>query len=196
MVCPSCLEPFGSGSNDKDCTVDTLSPSQVCAPNKEQQRKMKRVDSLGIPLNGNDDKPIKFLRCGHIFDETCWKMWVDSGHGNALMCPVCRQDVGRGKRPRTQWQHVEGDGDNRRHHYTGGTLANMTNDGNVGHQSLFIRIMEHAHTTTAPPTLLRPINSLHTNYSSTLWGSAINPIPDYEDRLSYSYSSTETAPLV
>lgn len=35
------------------------------------------------------------LRCGHIFDESCWKTWVNSGFGNPCICPVCRQDVGK-----------------------------------------------------------------------------------------------------
>jgi len=187
--CPICLEPFGSSSgNDKgDLSVDDDDAStKGCVPKREQQQKMKRVDSLGIPLNGNDEKPIKFLRCGHIFDETCWKMWVDSGHGNVMMCPVCRQDVGRGKR-------------GNRHHGTASntTTTSMNNGGNSGQHSLFLRIMEHAHAATAPATLLRPINNLHTNYSST---SRSLTRPDYEERMNDSSAtslySTETTPLI
>jgi uncharacterized membrane protein YgcG len=43
---------------------------------------------------GSDDQPIKLLRCGHIFDETCWAEWVNSGHGNVAQCPICKKDVG------------------------------------------------------------------------------------------------------
>ena len=64
------------------------------SPDKEGQ-KTKCVDILGIPLVGTDGHPIRMLRCGHIFDETCWRMWVDSGSGCLDVCPVCRQDVGR-----------------------------------------------------------------------------------------------------
>ena len=65
-------------------------------------QKLARVDSYGIPLIGSDDKPIKMLRCGHLFDKTCWEMWTDSGTGNPCICPVCRQDVGRPKRRAAQ----------------------------------------------------------------------------------------------
>jgi len=97
-MCPICLEPFDlTPSKDADVDVDTLS----CGGKSTEKLKIKRVDSLGIPLVGTDDEPIKMLRCGHIFDNTCWSMWADSGHGNPMICPVCRQDVGRPKREST-----------------------------------------------------------------------------------------------
>jgi uncharacterized membrane protein YgcG len=43
---------------------------------------------------GSDDLPLKLLRCGHVFDETCWAQWVKSGQGNVSKCPICNQDVG------------------------------------------------------------------------------------------------------
>lgn len=43
---------------------------------------------------GSDDLPIKLLRCGHVFDETCWAEWVNSGQGNVSKCPICKKDVG------------------------------------------------------------------------------------------------------
>lgn len=76
--CPICLETFSENQQP------TLSPPPG----------MKRVDSFDIPLVGNDGHPVKMLRCGHIFDESCWKSWVNSGHGNPCNCPVCRQDIG------------------------------------------------------------------------------------------------------
>lgn len=76
--CPICLESFEGLDIPHD-----------------NEEGMKRVDSFGIPVKGNDDRPLKMLRCGHVFDETCWKMWVNSGHGNPCNCPVCRQDVGK-----------------------------------------------------------------------------------------------------
>ncbi|KAG7374444.1 TPM domain containing protein [Nitzschia inconspicua] len=42
---------------------------------------------------GSDGQPIKLLRCGHIFDESCWSEWVSSGRGALTKCPVCRMDV-------------------------------------------------------------------------------------------------------
>ena len=53
-----------------------------------------RVDGRGIPPRGSDGLPIKLLRCGHVFDETCWRCWVRSGNGDPCRCPVCRRDVG------------------------------------------------------------------------------------------------------
>eukprot|EP00980_Cylindrotheca_fusiformis_P013999 scaffold3653_cov124-Cylindrotheca_fusiformis.AAC.2 len=43
---------------------------------------------------GSDNQPIKLLRCGHVFDETCWAEWVNSGHGDVSKCPICKKDVG------------------------------------------------------------------------------------------------------
>jgi uncharacterized membrane protein YgcG len=48
----------------------------------------------GPPKNGSDGQPLKLLRCGHVFDETCWTDWVNSGQGNVRRCPICQQDVG------------------------------------------------------------------------------------------------------
>ena len=61
---------------------------------------MRRVDSYGIPLSGTDGQPLKMLRCGHVFDMSCWSTWVHSGHGNPNVCPICRMDVGGSRRRR------------------------------------------------------------------------------------------------
>ena len=42
---------------------------------------------------GSDGQPIKLLRCGHVFDESCWSEWVSSGHGNITKCPICKMDI-------------------------------------------------------------------------------------------------------
>lgn len=98
--CPICLESF-EGYQDDDITVATNDGS--CAESNCEKtascngasRGMIRVDSYGIPLKGADEKKIKFLRCGHIFCESCWKNWAHSGYGNPCICPVCRQDIGK-----------------------------------------------------------------------------------------------------
>ena len=46
------------------------------------------------PTKGSDGLPLKLLRCGHVFDETCWSEWVSNGTGNLRRCPICQQDVG------------------------------------------------------------------------------------------------------
>jgi uncharacterized membrane protein YgcG len=43
---------------------------------------------------GSDGHPIKLLRCGHVFDESCWSEWVSTGRGDVMKCPVCRMKVG------------------------------------------------------------------------------------------------------
>ena len=48
------------------------------------------------PTKGSDGLPLKLLRCGHVFDDTCWSEWVSLGTGNVRRCPVCQQDVGGG----------------------------------------------------------------------------------------------------
>ena len=45
---------------------------------------------------GSDGHPVQLLRCGHIFDKTCYDKWVSSGKGDVTKCPVCRADVGIG----------------------------------------------------------------------------------------------------
>lgn len=120
ISCPICLEPFDANDHDHDTvntgdnmTILTTSTSTINSiinddiddnatrhetKNKistTTNKKLPRVDSYGIPLFGPDNKKIKYLRCGHIFCESCWKNWVHSGHGNPCICPVCRQDVGK-----------------------------------------------------------------------------------------------------
>ena len=95
--CPICLEPFPGYEDDHNSTATncgngTSDKKALC---QRASGGMIRVDSYGIPLNGPDKKKIKFLRCGHIFCETCWKNWVHSGYGNPCICPVCRQDIGK-----------------------------------------------------------------------------------------------------
>jgi len=105
--CPICLEPF-DGEEDDPTTefscCDESSRSNDGTNGGEQRKRMIRVDSYGIPLNGADRKKIKFLRCGHIFCESCWKLWAHSGHGNPCICPVCRQDVGKSSKSKHRKQ--------------------------------------------------------------------------------------------
>jgi uncharacterized membrane protein YgcG len=43
---------------------------------------------------GSDGQPLQLLRCGHVFDKTCYQKWISSGRGHVTKCPVCRADVG------------------------------------------------------------------------------------------------------
>lgn len=92
--CPICLEPFlPSDLEGLDVEEEDGEDEETGEPRKKNG--MRRVDSYGIPCRGTDGRPLKMLRCGHIFDESCWKTWVNSGYGNPCICPVCRQDVGK-----------------------------------------------------------------------------------------------------
>lgn len=46
---------------------------------------------------GSDGHPIQLLRCGHVFDKTCYEKWISSGNGDITKCPVCRADVRIGR---------------------------------------------------------------------------------------------------
>jgi len=84
-ACPICLENFEHKKAEKR-------KLWMCVGNRiiHQSSGDDQVDNLV----GSDDLPLKLLRCGHVFCETCWKAWVSSGQGNPYACPVCRQDVG------------------------------------------------------------------------------------------------------
>ena len=138
---------------------------------------MKRVDSFGIPIIGSDDKPIKLLRCGHIFDLSCWQMWVDSGTGNPWICPVCRQDIGRPKRgPTTASQRLNnarGGGGGGENGDDAGRRAESTNQEQQ-QSSLFARMMAN---TSGPSMLLRPVNNAVANYNSIQPGTQSSIVP-------------------
>ncbi len=55
------------------------------------------LESFKSATVGSDDLPIKLLRCGHVFDESCWSEWVSSGQGNVSKCPICKMDVGHSR---------------------------------------------------------------------------------------------------
>lgn len=80
-ACPICLESFVMKDPEKNHSKSKEDDSDKSSDND-------------LPMVGSDGHPLKLLRCGHVFDETCWKSWVSSGHGNPYICPICRQDVG------------------------------------------------------------------------------------------------------
>lgn len=84
--CPICLEEF---DQVKDEEVEQH--GSRCA--------VLRVDSYGIPLFGSDGEELKILRCGHVFDHSCWSCWITSGAcADPGLCPVCRADIAKTKK--------------------------------------------------------------------------------------------------
>lgn len=67
----------------------------ICLENFQPAPETGSASAPG-PTKGSDGLPLKLLRCGHVFDETCWSEWVSLGTGNVRRCPVCQQDVGGG----------------------------------------------------------------------------------------------------
>lgn len=45
-------------------------------------------------VHGSDGRPLQLLRCGHVFDKTCFEKWISLGYGDVTKCPVCRVDIG------------------------------------------------------------------------------------------------------
>ena len=82
--CPICLEAFPKEEQD----------------GQEQQQQQENANHHPtITTMGSDGQPIKLLRCGHCFDESCWAEWVNTGRGQVDKCPVCQQSVGRRSPP-------------------------------------------------------------------------------------------------
>ena len=80
--CPICLEDFDFVKEGGEPLEGSLSKT--------------RVDSYGIPVFGIDGEPLKILRCGHVFDHSCWRCWItSSGCADPGICPVCRADIAK-----------------------------------------------------------------------------------------------------
>jgi uncharacterized membrane protein YgcG len=75
--CPICLESFMFADDN---------------PSSESNEN----ETAPLMCTGSDGLPLKLLRCGHVFDDTCWAEWISSGHhGKINKCPICQQDVGQ-----------------------------------------------------------------------------------------------------
>jgi len=62
-------------------------------PNRKSQSTSTQL--MMPPTIGSDGLPLKLLRCGHAFDDTCWKEWISNGsNGDVRSCPICKQDIG------------------------------------------------------------------------------------------------------
>lgn len=82
--CPICLEPFQINSN-----------SSEKSESKEEKKDAENEKLLRDVSIGSDGLPVKLLRCGHVFDETCWNEWAKNGRGDPTVCPICRTNIGK-----------------------------------------------------------------------------------------------------
>jgi TPM domain/Zinc finger, C3HC4 type (RING finger) len=66
----------------------------ICFKNFQDREETSCINSETETLTRKG--ALKLLRCGHVFDDTCWAEWVSSGrHGKVDKCPICQQDVGK-----------------------------------------------------------------------------------------------------
>lgn len=90
--CPICLEDFkqpGVLSTDSTTTKGGEEQQPLVETGDNLQESPKPQQSL----IGSDGLPLKLLRCGHVFDDTCWSQWIESGTGQVNRCPICNADV-------------------------------------------------------------------------------------------------------
>jgi hypothetical protein len=100
--CPICLDSFDFGEASASSANASHGHGSVNRATKdhvsEESRlirsdsvlntgsKLKRVDSFGIPYRGADGKPLKLLRCGHVFCERYVLLVLDAGRPSFLLC--------------------------------------------------------------------------------------------------------------
>eukprot|EP00591_Stephanopyxis_turris_P014787 CAMPEP_0195537766 /NCGR_PEP_ID=MMETSP0794_2-20130614/48605_1 /TAXON_ID=515487 /ORGANISM="Stephanopyxis turris, Strain CCMP 815" /LENGTH=804 /DNA_ID=CAMNT_0040671585 /DNA_START=207 /DNA_END=2621 /DNA_ORIENTATION=+ len=102
-TCPICLEDFSYPEEKKPEKKESLQKNKKkfmkktygsLIDNYEDAMQHSNTTTTRPPSIGSDGLPLKLLRCGHAFDQTCWKLWVNKGTGDPCKCPVCRCDIG------------------------------------------------------------------------------------------------------
>jgi len=105
--CPICLEAFqdapapGDTSTAGDGNEGDASTSTVAGDGDEGDAKVDDEDEDGaapsprpfVPKVGSDGRPVKLLRCGHCFDQSCFDAWVETNPDAAMRCPICREST-------------------------------------------------------------------------------------------------------
>lgn len=85
--CPICLEDFKISKED-----DGADNTREGKENRETDKGKTDYDPSN--LRGSDGHPLKLLRCGHVYCDSCFSDWVSSGHHNKVdKCPICQQNV-------------------------------------------------------------------------------------------------------
>ena len=102
--CPICLERFTKGS---PTTTTTTTHTGNCRMNNDDIINDDTVYRLHSPPllypYGSDHQPITLLRCGHVYDTSCWSKWMihhyhqnqqnQQPHPSKLKCLICQQPV-------------------------------------------------------------------------------------------------------
>jgi uncharacterized membrane protein YgcG len=92
--CPICLEDFKVVVEDKDQNHDRRTEHDNLLLNNYGGNEDSNNPTTKAPPSyiGSDGKPVRILKCGHSFDESCWVDWIKRG-SNVRQCPICKQDV-------------------------------------------------------------------------------------------------------
>jgi uncharacterized membrane protein YgcG len=75
------------------------------------ERFPNELGSKARPTRGSDEQPLKLLRCGHVFDASCWADWMAKGRGQIDKCPICQQSIARDPRVERLPDRVQHGGD-------------------------------------------------------------------------------------
>ena len=83
--CPICLEPFRMDKTSP-CS-EVVDATTTALPGGLQQQSPPPPPPL--PRFGSDGRPLRLLRCGHMFDESCWEDWLKTTSGRLDRCCIC-----------------------------------------------------------------------------------------------------------
>jgi len=94
--CPICLEIFqGIDEKKEQCAVIRGESNENNEKNidSSQYSNQTGASTHFVPTVGSDGLPLKLLRCGHVFDESCWQEYISVRDGDVHVCPICKQDL-------------------------------------------------------------------------------------------------------